>query len=72
MDELSKSWGILIKNAIDLTKRIVSMIKSEHYKKVQKLNESGFSDSGLILTEGSEGNVVDEEDEEDNSEERDF
>jgi len=74
LDELSKSWGIQIKNAIDFTKRIVSIIKSDRNKIVQKLNESVISDSSLILTEGSEGNEVDEEEEEENNSEdnRDF
>ena len=67
LDELSKSWGILIRNAIDFTKRIVSMIKSDRNKVVQKLNESVISDSSLLLTEGSEGNAVDEDDDEENS-----
>jgi hypothetical protein len=72
LDGLSKSWGILIENAIDFTKRIVSMIKSDRNKIVQKLNESVISDSSLILTEGSEDNEVDEEGAEDSNEGRDF
>ena len=67
LDELSKSWGILIRNTIDFTKRIVSIIKSDRNKIVQKLNESTISDSSLVLTEGSDGNTVDEDEDEENS-----
>ena len=69
LDELSKNWGIQLKNTIDFTKRIVSIIKSEHNKVKQKANESIISESSN-LNEESEGNVAIES--EDDDSERDL
>ncbi len=70
LDELSKNWGIQLKNTIDFTKRIVSIIKSEHNKVTQKVNESLLSESTNTLNEESEGDDADES--EDDDSERDL
>ena len=67
--ELTKEWGIEVKNAIDLTKRIVSMVQSENNKVTTKLNESIISEVDQNL---NEDNYENNDEEEDNSEERDF
>ena len=71
--ELSKLWGIEVKNAIDLTKRLVSMVHTENIKVTPKLNESIISESSQNLNEENNENDEDEDDDEDgNSEGRNY
>ena len=73
--ELSKLWGIEVKNAIDLTKRLVSMVHTENIKVTPKLNESIISESSQNLNEENNENDEDEDDDDDedgNSEGRNF
>ena len=72
--ELSKLWGIEVKNAIDLTKRLVSMVHTENVKVTPKLNESIISESSQNLNEENNENDEDEDDDDEdgNSEGRNY
>ena len=73
LSKLTNDWGIQVKNAIDFTQRIVSMIKTDVNKKPHNLNESFISYGGESTNQENDSNdIEDDNDDDDDDDERDF
>ena len=70
--ERTKTWGIKVKDAIDLTQRIASMIQKENKVVPDKLSESIISGSSQIPTDDNPEDEEDDDEEGENNDERDF
>ena len=73
LTERTKTWGIKVKDAIDLTQRIISIGQKENKIKSEILNESIISGSSQIPTDDNpEDEEDDDGDDDDDKEKRNF